>query len=144
MQVKHALSARDVLKAKTRLETREQLKAKTRLDGRVCLVLLTDLIIRDGGKLVCQILKRIMLFGWCGLGGFWGFEGLDKGILLGFLRGRGRKMAYPRGDPRLKPRATSPFSFVQLERAKAEALAYLEARARATARANTGILAAPE
>jgi hypothetical protein len=75
MRVKHALGARDVL------------NAKTRLVGRVCLVLLTDLIIRDGGKLLCQILKRFMLFGWRGLGGFWGFEGLDKGILLGFLRG---------------------------------------------------------
>jgi hypothetical protein len=46
--------------------------------GRVCLVMLTVLIIWDGGKLVCQLLKRIMSFGWCGLGGFWGFEGLDR------------------------------------------------------------------
>ena len=84
MRVKHALSARDVVKAKTRLETREQLNAKTRLDGRVCLVLLTDLIIRDGWKLLCQLRGTFMLFGWCGLGGFWGFEGLDKGICWGF------------------------------------------------------------
>jgi hypothetical protein len=34
---------------------REQLKAKARLVGRVCLDLLTDLIIRDGGKLLCQV-----------------------------------------------------------------------------------------
>jgi hypothetical protein len=33
---------------KTGTANREQLKAKTRLVGRVCLVLLTDLIIRDG------------------------------------------------------------------------------------------------
>jgi hypothetical protein len=37
--------------------------------------------------------------------------------------------AYSRGDPRLMPRATILFSFVQLERAKAEDLAYLEAKA---------------
>jgi hypothetical protein len=29
------------------------------------LVMLTDLIIRVGGKLLCQLLKRFMLFGWC-------------------------------------------------------------------------------
>ena len=40
--------------------------------GRVCLVLLTDLIIRVGGKLLCQLLKRIMWFSWCWLGGIWG------------------------------------------------------------------------
>jgi hypothetical protein len=53
--------------------------------GRVCLVLLTDLIIRDGGKLLCQLLKRIMWFSWCWLGGIWGIEGLDTRICLDYL-----------------------------------------------------------
>src|ERR1035437_9653849 len=52
--------------------------------GRVCLILLTDLIIRDRGKLLCQLLERFMLFGWYRLGGIWGSEGLDKGICWGF------------------------------------------------------------
>jgi hypothetical protein len=34
---------------------REQLKSEGPAVGRVCLVLLTDLIIRRGGKLVCQL-----------------------------------------------------------------------------------------
>ena len=80
-----------------------RVKCKDPAIGRVCLVLLTDLIIRDGGKLVCQILKRFMLFGWCGLGGFWGFEGVDRRILVAG-----------------------------------------EERTTARAKANTGILAAPE
>jgi hypothetical protein len=46
--------------------------------GRVCLVMLTDLIIRVGGKLLCQLFLIFMWFAWCGLGGNWGFEGLDK------------------------------------------------------------------
>jgi hypothetical protein len=46
--------------------------------GRVCLVLLTDLIIRVGGKLLCQVFLSFKWFGWCGLGGNWGVEGLDK------------------------------------------------------------------
>ena len=53
----------------------------------LCVVLLTDLIIRVGGKLVCQLLERFMLFVWCGLGGIWGFEGLDKGICWDFFAG---------------------------------------------------------
>jgi len=48
------------------------------------LVLLTDLIIRDGGKLVCQVFLSFKWFGWCGLGGIWSFEGLDTGICWGF------------------------------------------------------------
>jgi len=63
---------------------RLRVKSEDPAVGRVCLVMLTDLIIRVGGKLVCQFLERIMLFGWCGLGGIWGFEGLDKGICWGF------------------------------------------------------------
>jgi hypothetical protein len=47
--------------------------------------LLTDLIIRDGGKLLCQLLKRIMWFSWCWLGGIWGIEGLDTRICLDYL-----------------------------------------------------------
>jgi hypothetical protein len=54
-----------------------RLNAKARRIGRVCL-LPTALIIRRGGKLLCQLLKRFMLFGWCELGGIWGFEGLDR------------------------------------------------------------------
>ena len=46
--------------------------------GRGCLILLTDLIIRRGGKLVCQVFSGFKLFGWCWLRGIWGFEGLDK------------------------------------------------------------------
>jgi hypothetical protein len=41
------------------------------------------------------------------------------------------RRAYPRGNPRLKPQATSPRFVVGPERAKAKALAYLEARAKA-------------
>ena len=52
--------------------------------GRVCLVLLTDLIIRDGGKLLCQLFLLWKWFDWCGLGGFLGVEGLDTGICWGF------------------------------------------------------------
>jgi hypothetical protein len=46
--------------------------------GRVCLVMLTDLIIRVGGKLLCQLFLIFMWFVWCWLGGNWGFESLDK------------------------------------------------------------------
>jgi hypothetical protein len=89
-----------------------------------------------------------MLFSWCWLGGIWGFEGLDKGICWVFAgveshpsqstrwigTRRGETKAYPKGDPRLKPRATSPLSILQIERAKPEGLAYPEAKAK------TGIL----
>ena len=32
-------------------------------------------------------IKRNMLFGWYGLGGILGFEGLDRGIYWGFCGG---------------------------------------------------------
>ena len=61
------------------------LNAKTRLIGRVCL-LPTALIIRVGGKLLCQLFfGGKWLLGW-ELWGFWRAEGLDTAILLGFLR----------------------------------------------------------
>ena len=59
-------------------------KCKDPAVGRVCLVLLTDLIIRDGGKLLCQLFLLWKWFDWCGLGGFLGVEGLDTGICWGF------------------------------------------------------------
>ena len=52
--------------------------------GRVCLVLLTDLIIRVGVKLLCQLFLLGKWFGWRGLGGILDFEGIDKGICWGF------------------------------------------------------------
>src|ERR1035437_7724974 len=59
---------------------RLRVKCKDPAIGRVCLVLLTDLIIRVGGKLLCQLFFGFKLFSWCLLGGILGFEGLDKGI----------------------------------------------------------------
>jgi hypothetical protein len=81
-------------------------------------VLLTDLIIRVGGKLLCQLFFGFMLFSWCELGGFLGVEGLDRktGNRKTGKQGTGnreqgtaraRAKAYPWGDPRLKPRATT-------------------------------------
>ena len=58
--------------------------------GRVCLVLLTDLIIRRGGKLLCQLFLWGKWFGWCGLGGIFDFEGLDKRFCWGFCGVRRR------------------------------------------------------
>jgi hypothetical protein len=70
---------------------REQLNAKARLVGRVSLFLLTDLIIRAAGKLLCQLFFRFMLFSWCWLGRILGIDGLDKGICWFFLRVGERK-----------------------------------------------------
>jgi hypothetical protein len=61
------------------------LNAKTRRDRPGLLVdLLTDLIIRGGGKLLFQLYLWWKLFGWCGLGGFLGVESLDKVNCWGF------------------------------------------------------------
>jgi hypothetical protein len=43
----------------------------------------------------------------------------------------------PQGDPKLKHWATSPFSFWYLERPKAEALGYLDAKAKARSSGNS-------
>jgi hypothetical protein len=71
------------------VEGQGPVKCEDPADGRVCLVLLTDLIIRVGGKLVCQLFLSFKWFGWCGLGGILEFEGLDKGICWGFCGARG-------------------------------------------------------
>ena len=47
--------------------------------GRVSLFA-TALIIRGGGKLLCQLFFGFMWFSWCWLGEFLGYEGLDKGF----------------------------------------------------------------
>jgi len=60
------------------------LNAKARRVGRVCFVFLTDLIIRRGGKLLCQLFFWGKWFSWCWLGGIWGVEGLDKRICWGY------------------------------------------------------------
>jgi hypothetical protein len=65
--------------------------------GRVCLVLLTALIIRDGGKLLCQVFLSFKLFGWCGLGGNWGVEGLDKKTGVRGKKEQGREFCGRKG-----------------------------------------------
>ena len=67
--------------------------------------MLTDLIIRVGGKLVCQVFLSFKWFDWCWLGGILGFEGLDTRI-YGKIRGKnlrggggGGRPTY-RGSPR--------------------------------------------
>ena len=51
--------------------------------GRVCLVLLTDLIIPRGGKLLCQLLRNNIWIVLIELDGFWEWQGLDTAILPG-------------------------------------------------------------
>ena len=60
---------------------REQLNAKARRVGRVCLVLLTDLIIRFAGKLLCQVfLWAEVIGGVLVMGILEGFGGLTRGF----------------------------------------------------------------
>ena len=54
----------------------------------------TALIIRVGGKLLCQLFFGFMWFSWCELGGFWRVEGLDTAI----LRGNSRKKSLGAGS----------------------------------------------
>jgi hypothetical protein len=51
--------------------------------GRVCLVLLTDLIIPRGGKLLCQLLRNYIWIVLIELDGFSEWQGLDTAILPG-------------------------------------------------------------
>jgi len=54
------------------------LNAKTRrLAGSVCLCYYFN--YTRWRELLCQLVLRFKLFGWCWLGGFWGFEGLTCG-----------------------------------------------------------------
>ena len=56
------------------------LKSEGPAVGRVSLVMLTDLIIRDGGKLLCQLRETNILIVLMELGGFSWWRGLDKRI----------------------------------------------------------------
>jgi hypothetical protein len=66
-----------------RTGNREQLNAKARRVAGL-LGLITTLIIRDGGKLVCQLffVGKLLIVGL--LLGNWRVEGLDKRICWGF------------------------------------------------------------
>jgi hypothetical protein len=57
------------------------------------LVLLTDLIIPHGGKLLCQLLGLFIWIALIGLDDFLELQGLDTAILPGFWRGRGMDFA---------------------------------------------------
>ena len=56
------------------------LNAKARRVGRVCLVLFTDLIIRVGEKLLCQLRETFIWIVLMELDEFLGWRGLDMRI----------------------------------------------------------------